>query len=80
MGRVSLCVVSSEALVQGILRCLHPLFLQLLLQLRQPHVGVLFLQTRHVGLLIGGKRRLHPSLWVVVLVFRPRAGDSQSSG
>lgn len=37
----SLCVVSSEGLVQGVLWRLHPLLFQLLLQLRQPHVGVL---------------------------------------
>lgn len=37
----SLCVVGGKALVQGVLWRLHPLLLQLLLQLRQPHVGVL---------------------------------------
>lgn len=37
----SFCVVGGKALVQGVLWRLHPLFLQQLLQLRQPHVGVL---------------------------------------
>lgn len=78
-GCVSLGVVSSEALVQRILRRLHPLLLQLLLQLRQPHVGVLFLQAWHVGLLKGGERRLHPTLRVVVLVLGPRAEDRRRS-
>lgn len=78
-GCFSLCVVSGKALVERILWCLHPLLLQLLLQLWQSHVGVLFLQARHVGLLIGGERCLHPSFRVVVLVLRPRAGDRQSS-
>lgn len=78
-GCFSLGVVGGKALVERVLRRLHPLLLQLLLQLGQPHVGVLLLQAGHVGLLIGGKRCLHPPLRVVVLVLGPRAGDRQSS-
>lgn len=75
----SLWVVGGKTLVEGVLRRLHPLLFQLLLQLRQPHVGVLLLKARHVGLLIGGECCFHPPLRVVFHVLGSRAGQRQGT-
>lgn len=76
----SLGVVVDKALVEGVLRRLRPLFLQLLLELGQPHVGVLLFKASHVGLLKGSKRRLHPPLGVAVEVLGTRTRETQGRG
>ena len=72
-GVGSLGIVVGKALVQGVLWRLPPLLFQLMLELRQPHVGVLFFKEGHVQFLVRGERCLPPALGVAVELFS-RAG------
>lgn len=69
-----LAVVSFVPLVHGVVRGLHPLLLEELLELGQPHVGVLVLQAGQVELLEGREGGFHAALGVPVQLVGDTAG------
>lgn len=61
-----MAVVGFVALVQGVLGGPHPLLLEQLAQLAQPHVGVVPPQARQLQLLEGGEGGAEPALGVAL--------------
>lgn len=63
-----LAVVSFVPLVHGVFRRLHPLLLEELLELGQPHVRVLLLEARQVDLFKSREGGFHPALGMPVRI------------
>lgn len=74
-----MAVVSFVPLVHGVVRGLHPLLLEELLELGQAHVGVLLLQAGQVELLEGREGGFHAALGVPVQLVGNAAGGKKET-
>lgn len=70
-----LAVVRFVPLIHGVFRRLHPLLLEELLELGQPHVGVLLFQARQIDFFKSREGSFHPALGMPVRIIADAAGE-----